>query len=89
MKFAHVLKSEGAKKARCDEKLFMGEDKMKSFWNNIKNLWNSWGRETKNFVVAAGLFAGSLFFKTIGIVGCGILLFLVFRRWYKMRGENE
>jgi len=60
-----------------------------TIWERVKNQWNSWGRETKNFVIAGGLFIGSLFFKIIGIVGCGILLFLVFRRWYKMRGRNE
>jgi len=69
---------------------FNRRSKVKNLWEKILKVWNSWGRETKNFVIAGGLFIGSLFFKIIGIVGCGILLFLVFRRWYKMRGgRNE
>ena len=60
---------------------------MKSFWEKVKNQWNSWGRETKNFVIAGGLFVGAIFFKAIGIIGCAVLLFLVFRRWYKIREE--
>jgi len=62
---------------------------MKNLWEKILKVWNSWRRETKNFVIAGGLFIGSLFFKIIGIAGCGILLFLVFRRWYKMRGGGN
>lgn len=61
---------------------------MKNLWDKILKAWNSWGREVKNYIIVAGLFFGSLFFKIIGIIGCGILLFLVLRRWYKMGGEK-